>query len=69
MTNYPGNLIENRYRTILSIIGDKRKPKRSLKEILDPIFCLLKTGCQWRMLPSDFPHWKFVHYYFNKWSN
>lgn len=68
MTNYPSNLTESLYRTILGIIGDKRKRKRSLKEIFDAIFYLLKTGCQWRMLPSDFPNWKLVHYYFNKWS-
>ncbi len=25
----------------------------------------LKSGCQWRMLPKDFPHWKTVYHYFN----
>ena len=28
----------------------------------------MKTGCQWRILPSDFPSWNLVHYYFQKWS-
>ena len=33
-----------------------------------PFFYLLNTGCQWRMLPVDFPHWKLVYYYFTKWK-
>ena len=69
MKNYPTNLTENQYRAILAIIGDKRKRQRSLKEVLDAMFYLLKTGCQWRMLPSDFPKWELVYYYFNKWSH
>src|SRR2546421_11294126 len=28
----------------------------------------LKSGCQWRMLPSDFPKWRSVHSYFEIWS-
>lgn len=66
--SYSTNLTESQYRTILAIIGDKRKRQRSLKEVLDAIFYLLKTGCQWRMLPSDFPQWERVYYYFRKWS-
>ena len=29
---------------------------------------LLRTGCQWRALPSDFPKWRTVHSYFAIWS-
>ncbi|MDR1340541.1 MAG: transposase, partial [Prevotellaceae bacterium] len=39
------------------IIGDTRKRKHPLREILNAVFYLLKTGCQWRMLPHDFPKW------------
>jgi putative transposase len=39
-----------------------------LKPVFDAIFYLLKAGCQWRMLPSDFPKWQLVYYYFHKWS-
>jgi putative transposase len=65
---YPSNLTDNQYDAILRIIGDKRKRRRSLKEIFDAIFYLLKTGCQWRQLPGDFPAWQSVYYYFRKWS-
>ncbi len=65
---YSSNLTDNQYETILGIIGDKRKRRRSLKEIFDAIFYLLKTGCQWRELPGEFPPWQSVYYYFRKWS-
>ena len=29
---------------------------------------IVKTGCQWRMLPRDFPPFNTVFYYFNKWK-
>lgn len=32
------------------------------------IFYLLKTGCQWRLLPHDFPRtWPTVYWYFRRW--
>ena len=30
---------------------------------------LVKTGCQWRMLPNDLPKWQLVYYYYSKWAN
>ena len=32
----------------------------SLREILNAVFYLLKSGCQWRLLPHDFPRWPTV---------
>lgn len=29
---------------------------------------MLKTGCQWRMLPKDFPPYNTISHYFNKWK-
>lgn len=39
--------------------------------ILDAIFYIEKTGCQWRMLPQDgrFPHWGLVWQYFRRWRD
>jgi putative transposase len=69
MNKYPTSLTDNQWKTILSILQDKRKRKYSLRIILDAIFYLVKTGCQWRMLPMCFPSWKSVYYYFTKWKN
>jgi putative transposase len=38
-----------------------------LREILDAIFYLLKSGCPWRLLPNDFPPWQTVYHYFRSW--
>lgn len=39
------------------------------RAIVDALFYKLRTGCQWRMLPTDFPKWSTVYYYWDKWSN
>ena len=38
-----------------------------LREILDAIFYIARSGCAWRLLPHDFPPWKTVHHYFRTW--
>jgi len=38
------------------------------REIVNAILYLLRTGCQWRMLPGDFPKWETVYWYFANWS-
>ena len=69
MKTYPTNLTDSQYDTILDILNDKRRLKYSLREVFDAIFSLLKTGCQWHMLPNNFPPWKLVYYYFSKWRS
>ena len=49
--------------------NNKRKRKNDLRTILDAIFYLLVTGCQWRNLPKNFPKWQLVYYYFSKWRD
>ena len=66
---YPSDLTDNQWNSIVHIITDYRKRKHCLRRIFDSILYLVKTGCQWRMLPKDFPCWKSVYYYFTKWKN
>jgi putative transposase len=47
--------------------GYGRPRTHSLREILNAVFYLLKSGCQWRLLPHDFPRWPTVYHYFRKW--
>lgn len=65
---YPTDLSDSQWSAILDILNDNRKRKHSLREIFNAVFYMLKTGCQWRMLPNDFPKWQLVYYYFNKWK-
>jgi putative transposase len=39
----------------------------TLREILNAIFYILRSGCAWRLLPYDFPPWKTIHHYFRTW--
>jgi putative transposase len=39
----------------------------TLREILNAIFYIVRSGCAWRLLPHDFPPWKTVHHYFRTW--
>ncbi len=47
--------------------GRGRPRIHSLREILDAIFYVLKSGCPWRLLPRCFPPWKSVYHWFRKW--
>ena len=38
-----------------------------LRAVMDAILYLLRTGCQWRLLPRCFPPWSTVHHYFRIW--
>jgi transposase len=44
------------------------KGKHAKRTIVNAIFYVVKSGCQWRMLPSDFPSWKTVYGHFSDWS-
>jgi putative transposase len=38
-----------------------------VREILNAIFYVLRSGCAWRLLPHDLPPWKTVYHYFRLW--
>ena len=38
-----------------------------MHKILNAVFYVVRTGCQWRLLPHDFPPWSTVHHYFRLW--
>ena len=46
-----------------------RPAKYTRRELLDAMLYITRTGCQWRLLPHDFPHWKTVYDYFVMWQN
>lgn len=44
--------------------GNRRK--YPIRVMLNAIFYVLKTGCQWRMLPPEFPTWQSVYAYYRR---
>ena len=72
-TKYPTDLSDAEWARLelhlcASKKGGRGRPRvHSLREILNAIFYLLKSGCPWRLLPCDFPPWKTVYHWFRKW--
>ena len=48
--------------------GKGRKRTVNIREVVNAIFYLDYTGCQWEMLPKDFPDYRHVNYYYLQWT-
>lgn len=70
---YPSDLTDKEWQLLEPLIEEVepyttgRPRTKELREIINAIFYLNKTGCQWRYLPKDFPSYKLVSYYYHKW--
>jgi transposase len=70
MKIYPTDLSESHWQFIKKTLQfTDRKRKHDLRSIWNAIQYLVKTGCQWRMLPANFAKWQLVYYYYKKWSD
>ena len=69
---YPSDVTREQFEKIRPLLDAARKKTRPRTVDQYDVFCallyLLKSGCQWRMLPSDFPKWRTVHHSFTIWS-
>jgi transposase len=69
---YPSDIKREQFEVIRPQLESARKKTAPRKVDLYEVFCavlyLLRTGCQWRALPSDFPKWRTVHSYWLIWS-
>ncbi|MEQ8667554.1 MAG: IS5 family transposase [Pirellulales bacterium] len=69
---YPSDLSDGQWRMIRRLLptwsGFGRKPI-CRRWVIDAILYVARTGCQWRQLPHDFPHWKTVYNIFWTWRN
>lgn len=68
MIIYPTDVSDSQWQVIAPYLNSKRKRKYSYRALLNAIFYLVKTGCQWRMLPHDYPKWQTVYFYFTRWK-
>jgi putative transposase len=48
--------------------GRGRPREVDLREVLNALFYINRTGCQWRLVPHDLPPWWVVRYYFDRWE-
>ena len=68
--NYPFLLPDSQWDEVRQDFETKtRKRKQPLQVTLSAVIYLLRTGCQWRMLPQDaYGKWQLVRYYYDKWT-
>ena len=68
---YGSDMHDREWRIIRHLLpvhtGPGRKMHLSRRAVLNAIFYVVRTGCQWRELPSDFPQWQSVYYHYYKW--
>ena len=72
---YPSDLTDLQWYNIEHLFqcaarGKGGRPRTyPLREVVNALFYLARSGCAWRMLPHDFPPWGLVSYYFYTWRD
>jgi transposase len=74
---YPSDLTDVPWAKLEPLLnpprGDRhaggRPRKYELRRVVDALLYVVKTGCQWRQLPTDFPPWLSVHQQFRAWRD
>ena len=68
---YPSDLSDAEWKKVEGLMPKGKKagrPRRhSMRVMLNAIFYVQKTGCQWRQMPSNFPPWKSVYNTYWRW--
>lgn len=68
---YPNDLTDAEWEIVKPLLPPAKRGGRprtaNMREVLNAIIYVLKTGCQWEQLPHDFPPKGTVYHYFNTW--
>jgi len=72
---YPSDISKNGWQRLKKLLPMPKstytqggREPADLREVINGIFYVVKTGCSWRSLPHDLPKWQTVYGYFNRWS-
>lgn len=72
-TAYPSDLSDGEWHLLEPLVPAAKpggRPRSAdMREILNGIFYVLRSGCAWRMMPHDLPKWKTVYDYFRTWRD
>lgn len=63
---YPTDLTDKQWERLYPLLPHKRTPEAKMREYVNGILYVLRTGCSWQMLPHDFPPFQTVKTYFYK---
>ena len=67
---YPSDLSDAQWSVVAPVLRAAcgRSGRLPRRELLNAIFYVLRTGCQWRYLPKSYPRWTSVYSCFRRWS-
>ncbi len=71
---YPSDLSDLQWDNIAHLFPPERRrtgrPRAyPVREVVNAVLYIARTGCAWRLLPHDFPPWGLVSYYFYTWRD
>src|SRR2546426_7772260 len=70
---YPSDLTGRQWDCIKELIPAAKpggRPRElDMRAVINAILYLVTTGCQWRMLPREYPAWQSVYTYFQQWRD
>ena len=68
---YPSDLTDAEWAILQPLIPGPAKlgrpPRYEKRAILNAIFYVVRSGCSWRMLPTEMPPWRITYHYFMRW--
>lgn len=69
---YPTDVTDAQWSLVAAYLqpnrGRGRPTQLDLRAVLNALLYFTRTGCQWRLLPGEYPQWESVRYYFDKWT-
>jgi putative transposase len=68
---YPTDLTDEQWKLIEPFLPPAepggRPRSTDLREVVNALLYLVRSGCQWRMIPHEFPPWKTCYNYYRAW--
>ncbi len=68
---YPTDLSDEQWKLLETMLPPPeqfgRKRSVNLRSVFNALCYVARSGCQWRMLPKEYPKWQTVYYYFSRW--
>ena len=69
---YASELTHKQWKVLAAVLPNRsgqvgRPMQLALRDVMNAIFYVVRTGCQWQNLPREYPHYKSVYYHYRKW--
>jgi transposase len=69
---YPSDLSDGEWKILEPLLPAEKVGGRhrgyTLREVINALQYLIRSGGAWRSLPHDLPHWQSVYHYFRLWK-